>query len=278
MSQDILPSEPSYLEHFYRVLEKNTGIALDASKEYLVSFRLTLLAKKYGHADYAALLKYLFLHPVNSIHWECFEAMTTNETMFYRDIHPFDALKNTILPKLIAKKREVKELYIWCAASSTGQEPYSLAMLLKENFPELNSWNVYIKATDLSQAAVDKGRLGIYNQTEILRGLTDSQISRHFSKLTNGHYQLAEDIKKIVKFDCMNLVIEWPIMPKFDVILLRNVMIYFNHDTKLEVLKKLNMQLVDKDSVLMLGSSESILYEENFKVVQMDHVSYYQKK
>jgi len=267
-----------YIEHFFRLLEKNTGIALDMSKEYLVSSRLVSLAKRYGHSNYVELLKYLFLNPLNSIHQECFQAMTTNETMFFRDGYPFEALKTSILPRIIDQNKISKEIYIWCAASSTGQEPYSLVMMLKENFPVLNNWNIHIKATDLSLAAIEKSRSGIYNQSEIQRGLTESQINRYFMKLPNGHFKLTDDIKKYVKFDCMNLVDDWPILPKFDLILLRNVMIYFNQNTKLNILKKMHHQLSGKGSVLMLGSSESILYEETFQVVQLDRVSYYLKK
>jgi chemotaxis protein methyltransferase CheR len=236
------------------------------------------LAKKNGHENYIDLLKHLIFNPLNSIHMECFEAMTTNETMFFRDVYPFEVLKNNIVPSIMDQKKSSKEFYVWCAAASTGQEPYSLVILLKENFPELNNWNVYIKATDLSSEAIEKAKSGIYNTAEIQRGLTQAQIDRYFTKLPNGHFKLNEDIKKNVKFDCMNLVDDWPFLPRFDLILLRNIMIYFNQNTKLDILKKMNHQLLGTGSVLMLGSSESILYDETFQLVQLDRASYYLKK
>jgi len=277
MNQPSITSEPFNFQPFYKMLERYVGISIDSSKEYLVISRLTPIAKMHQFEDYAELLKFLEVNPVNDIHWKCFEAMTTNETMFFRDIHPFEALKSTILPELINAKRPLRELFVWCAAASTGQEPYSLAILLKENFPELNSWRLNIFATDISKSVVEKAQKGIYNQTELNRGLSEDQIRRYFKKLPNGNFEILEDFRKMIKFDFVNLIKPWPVMPKFDLILMRNVMIYFNQQTKGDLVKKIHSQLMDKNSILILGSSESILFVSTFQVTQLPKVSYYKK-
>ncbi len=266
------------VEHFFKLVEKNIGIDLDLAKTYLITSRLTHIVEQHGFDHHAQLLRHLVTSPVNDLHWQAFEAMTTNETSFFRDIHPFDALKKTILPALIEKCQETREINIWSAAASTGQEPYSIAILLREYFPELTKWKIQIWATDISQQALDKAVSGVYNPVEIMRGLSDSQISRHFTKLPNGHYQVIPDIRSMVQFRQMNLIQDWPLMPKFDLILMRNVLIYFNQETKAKIVKKLHAQLPHADAYLILGSSESILFDKSFKVVQLDRVSYYQKE
>jgi len=266
------------VEHFFKLVEKNIGIDLDLAKTYLITSRLTHIVEQHGFDHHAQLLRHLVTSPVNDLHWQAFEAMTTNETSFFRDIHPFDALKKTILPALIEKCQETREINIWSAAASTGQEPYSIAILLREYFPELTKWKIQIWATDISQQALDKAVSGVYNPVEIMRGLSDSQISRHFTKLPNGHYQVIPDIRSMVQFRQMNLIQDWPLMPKFDLILMRNVLIYFNQETKAKIVKKLHAQLPHADAYLILGSSESILFDKSFKAVQLDRVSYYQKE
>jgi chemotaxis protein methyltransferase CheR len=278
MTEDSASVAPHYLEYFYRILEKHTGIYLDHSKEYLVSSRLSVIARNRGFPDYGALLKHLFLSPIGHPHWECFEAMTTNETMFFRDVHPFESLKNHILPALIKKNSEEKKLHIWCAASSTGQEPYSLAMLIKEAFPDLASWTIRIRATDISESAIKKSMAGIYNETEMSRGLSAQQIQTHFTQLENGCWQRKPELKNNIVFERLNLVEEWPVPARYDLILLRNVLIYFKHETKLEVINKLYDHLADEGSVLMLGSSESLLYEDRLMMIKHDRISYYQKR
>ncbi len=277
MSEPLSQIESYNLQPFYKLLERHVGIALDSSKEYLVVARLTPIAKVNQFEDYIELLKFLEQNPVGDLHWTCFEALTTNETFFFRDVHPFEALRTHVLPDLIQAKRTLKELHIWSAAASTGQEPYSLAMLMKENFPELNSWKLNITATDISQSVLDKAKSGVYNQTELQRGLSADQIRRYFTRLPNGNYVIIDDLKKMIKFDTINLVQSWPVMPKFDLILMRNVMIYFNQATKIDLIKKVHRQLADKHSALMLGSSESILFDTTFQVVQLPKVSYYKK-
>jgi len=266
------------VENFFKLVEKHIGVNLDLGKSYLITSRLTHLIQQVGFDNHSQLLRHLVTSPVSALHWQAFEAMTTNETSFFRDIYPFDALKKTIFPALIERCQETREINIWSAAASTGQEPYSIAILLRENFPELAKWKIQIWATDISQQALDKAMLGIYNPVEIARGLSDSQISRHFTKLPNGHYQVLPELRSMVQFREMNLILDWPLMPKFDLILIRNVLIYFNQETKAKIVKKLQAQLPHTDAYLMLGSSESILFDKSFKAIQLDRVSYYQKE
>lgn len=278
MSVDANILDPLDVEQFFKLVEKNIGVDLDLEKTYLVSSRLTHIVKQRGFDNHAQLLRHLITSPVSDLHWQAFEAMTTNETSFFRDGNPFEVLHKSIFPALIESRQQERELNIWSAAASTGQEPYSIAILLREHFPELAKWNIQIWATDISEQALDKASLGIYNEAEMKRGLSEAQMSRHFTKLANGHYQIQDDLRSMVKFRQMNLIQDWPLMPKFDLILIRNVLIYFNQDTKARIIKKLHSRLSHSEACLMLGSSESILFDKSFKAIQLDRVSYYQKE
>ncbi len=262
---------------FFQMLEEHVGIALDYSKEYLVASRLAVIARANHFKDHHALIQHLLVNPIGILHHQSFQAMTTNETMFFRDKFPFDTLRTTIIPALIAKYRDTKTLAIWCAAASSGQEPYSLAILLRENFPELYYWKINFIATDISEPALKQARSGTYSETEMKRGLTDEQIKRYFKLLPNGQYEINAELRQMIRFESLNLVKDWPVMPKFDLILIRNVLIYFNAETKAKIFNKLRLQLVDDGGCLLLGSSESILYDQSFKVQQADRVSYYCK-
>jgi chemotaxis protein methyltransferase CheR len=150
--------------------------------------------------------------------------------------------------------------------------------LLREFFPELSGWKVRIVATDIAEQALEKASLGIYNQSEIQRGLSETQIERNFKKLPNGYYEINPDLRSMVQFKQMNLIQDWPLMPKFDLILIRNVLIYFNQVKKAQIVKRMYTQLLDSSSYLILGSSESIMFDQTYKMMQLDRVSYYQKR
>jgi chemotaxis protein methyltransferase CheR len=278
MSSDNDSLDQADVESFFSLVEKNIGVSLDATKAYLIHSRLSSIIAEHGFKGHSALLRFLITNPIGEIHWQAFEAMTTNETSFFRDIHPFEVLKTTILPDLIQKHRESREINIWSAASSTGQEPYSIAILLREFFPELSGWKVRIVATDIAEQALEKASAGIYNQSEIQRGLSETQIERNFKKLPNGYYEINPDLRSMVQFKQMNLIQDWPLMPKFDLILIRNVLIYFNQVKKAQIVKRMYTQLLDSSSYLILGSSESIMFDQTYKMMQLDRVSYYQKR
>ena len=266
------------VERFFGLVHKHIGLDLNLSKEYLIGARLTYLVQQGGFESHAHLLRYLTNHPVGELHWQAFEAMTTNETSFFRDGHPFDALREKIIPALLATRAHERKLNVWCAAASTGQEPYSVAMLLREHFPELLKWQIQIWAHDISKQALEEATGGIYNPSQISRGLTEAQKTRYFRLLPNGHSQILSEYRNMVRFAHMNLVQDWPLLPPFDLILMRNVLIYFDQNTKVQILKKLRAQLAHPDGCLLLGSSESLLFDPSFQAVQAGRVTYYQKR
>jgi chemotaxis protein methyltransferase CheR len=264
-----------YLPQFYAMLAEHIGISLDDTKQYLIESRLLPLSQKDGHPNVYSFIKELVQAPVGSLHWQAFEALTTNETSFFRDKHVFDGLQKNILPMLIANRKKEKTLYIWSSAVSAGQEAYSIAMLIRENFSELHDWSILIQATDISEAILDKARAGIYSSSEVKRGLDQQYLDKYFHKKVEG-YQIHPSIRAMVNFLPHNLVGSWPFYPKFDLIMLRNVLIYFNQDAKNKVLEKMHKQLHGQNGVLILGASESIYMNELYKTVPLEKISYYQ--
>ena len=263
--------------HFFKLLKDNLGIDLNADKEYLLVTRLTPLSRANNFADLSVYLKALCTSSISNMHVQAFEAMTTKETLFFRDAHPFEALKTVIFPAIIEAKQASKQINIWSAASSTGQEAYSLSMLLYDDFPQLRNWNLSILGTDISDFALNKAKSGIYSKLEVERGLTTKQIFDHFVKQKDNTYLLNDNIKSKVSFQPLNLNSGWMGMPKFDLILMRNVLIYFNQETKMNILKKVYPLLNENGGCLMLGASESILENNPFKQVNLPKVSYFTK-
>ena len=262
---------------FFKLLKDNLGIDLNPDKEYLLITRLTPLSRANDFENLSAYLKALCTNPMSNLHIQAFEAMTTKETLFFRDAHPFEALKTVIFPKIIEAKQITKQINIWSAASSTGQEAYSLSMLLHDEFPQLRNWNISILGTDISDFALNKARSGIYSKMEVERGLSTKQIFDHFVKQKDNTYVLNDTIKSKVSFQPLNLNSNWMGMPKFDLILMRNVLIYFNQDTKMSILKKVYPLLSENEGCLMLGASESILENNPFKQINLPKVSYFTK-
>jgi len=262
---------------FFKLLKDNLGIDLNPDKEYLLITRLTPLSRANDFENLSAYLKALCTNPMSDLHVQAFEAMTTKETLFFRDAHPFEALKTVIFPKIIEAKQITKQINVWSAASSTGQEAYSLSMLLHDEFPQLRNWNISILGTDISDFALNKARSGIYSKMEVERGLSTKQIFDHFVKQKDNTYVINEVIKSKVSFQPLNLNSNWMGMPKFDLILMRNVLIYFNQDTKMNILKKVYPLLSENEGCLMLGASESILENNPFRQINLPKVSYFTK-
>ena len=182
--------------------------------------------------------------------------MTTNETFFFRDKIPFDHLKETIFPALVQARASRRGLRIWCAASSSGQEPYSIAMIVKE-FAALSGWRVEIVATDLSQAVLEKSKAGIFSQFEVQRGLPIQMLVKYFTQ-TGELWQLNADIRAMVQHRQLNLLQDFSHLGTFDVIFCRNVLIYFDQDTKIGIFDRL-ARVLEPDGVLALGASESVV-------------------
>lgn len=249
------------------------GIVLESGKEYLVESRLGPLAKRGGYDSLEALVTAL-RRPDATLRRTVIEAMTTNETTFFRDIEPFEALRKHVIPALIAARSASRELRIWYGASSTGQEPYSVVMMLQEHFPELATWNVTHFATDINLEVLDRARLGKYNQIEMNRGLPVSYLVKYFEKC-GLEWQLKPAIRGKVKFDQMNLVKPWPSLPVFDIVMLRNVMIYFDIDAKRQILAKIRRQL-RPDGYLFLGGAETTMgLSEAFQRMPLDRAGCY---
>lgn len=238
---------------------RRSGIALDGGKAYLVDARLATVARKRGLKSATDLLvKARAAGPAGSELREAIvEAMTTNETSFFRDGLPFDAFVKHAIPDLLAERAADRRLNVWSAASSTGQEPYTLALLLREHFPQLSSWTVTLVASDLSHDVVAKAKAGRYSQLEIGRGMPPALLAKYFRK-DGDDYEVNADIKKMVDFRQINLLDPWPALPKFDVVIIRNVLIYFAQETKHKVLGRVR-GVMRPDGYLFLGAAETTL-------------------
>jgi chemotaxis protein methyltransferase CheR len=244
-------------DYIRQLVHQHAAIALEPNKGYLVESRLLPLARELGLATLADLVVQLRKTPFGKVHNQVVEAMTTNETSFFRDNHPFDVLRTEILPSLIQSRAATRSLSIWSAACSTGQEPYSIAMLLLEHFPQLKGWRIEIHATDLSQAVLDKAQRGEFTQLEVNRGLPAALLVKHFRR-SGLHWQLSPEIRNLVRFQRLNLISQWPALPTMDIVFIRNVLIYFNLDSKRDILRKVGRQMA-KDGTLFLGGAETTL-------------------
>jgi len=261
---------------FFASLEKHTGISLDINKKYLIDSRLSPIAKENGFKEVKDLLLHLNKNSLGGLHYKAFDALTTNETMFFRDPHVFEALRTKILPELIRARSKKKNLRIWSAASSTGQEAYSIAIMLSEMIPDLQDWDIQIVGTDFSERALNKAKEGVYNHFELSRGLDKHFAEKYFGPVrSDGTRQANSKIREIVKFSLINLVDSWPSLPYFDIVFLRNVLIYFTQDTKDKVLNRVSKLMGPADGILILGASEMIPLSTQFKMVQLEKISYY---
>ena len=246
---------PSDYDFLRKLLKERSGLDLSADKQYLVESRLIPLARRSGMPGIAELVAKI-KGGADALTSEVVEAMTTNETFFFRDKIPFDHLRQTILPALLQARAGRRALRIWCAASSTGQEPYSVAMCVKE-FAGLAGWRVEIVATDLSQEVLEKSKAGIYSQFEVQRGLPIQKLVKHFTQI-GELWQLNADIRAMVQHRQLNLLQDLSHLGTFDVIFCRNVLIYFDQDTKAGVFGRL-ARMLDTDGVLLLGAAESVV-------------------
>ncbi|QWG14230.1 protein-glutamate O-methyltransferase CheR [Bradyrhizobium sediminis] len=246
---------PLDYEFLRKLLKERSGLDLSADKQYLVESRLVPLARRTGLPGIPELVARL-RGGADRLTSEVVEAMTTNETFFFRDKIPFDHLKEAVLPALVQARASRRALRIWCAASSTGQEPYSIAMCVKE-FAGLTGWRVEIVATDLSQEVLEKSKAGIYSQFEVQRGLPIQMLVEYF-KQTGELWQLNADIRGMVQHYQLNLLQDFSHLGTFDVIFCRNVLIYFDHDTKTGIFDRL-ARMLEPDGVLALGAAESVV-------------------
>jgi chemotaxis protein methyltransferase CheR len=238
-----------------RLLREQSGISLEAGKEYLVETRLAPVLHELNLPSIGDLIAQLRSRGGIELSRQIVEALVTNETSFFRDSIPFEELRQSVIPDLMERRRAQRRLNIWCAASSTGQEPYSLALLFREHFPELAGWTVTLLASDISRQSLGRARSALYNQVEATRGLPDSFRTKYFEQ-QGTNWQLRRSVTRLVNFQEINLAGAWPALPRMDLILVRNVMIYFDVETKKSILSKMTRLLVP-DGYLLLGGSET---------------------
>lgn len=246
---------PLDYDYLRKCLKTRSGLVLSADKQYLVESRLLPVARKAGLASLGDLVSALKAAPENALTTAVVEAMTTNESFFFRDKIPFEHFRSTIMPALLAARKTSRRIRIWCAAASTGQEPYSLAMSLKQMERELAGWRIDIVATDLSNEVLEKARNGIYSQFEVQRGLPIQLLIKHFTQI-GDLWQIAPDIRAMVRYRQLNLLSDFSELGVFDVVFCRNVLIYFDQPTKIEVLDRLS-RLMTGDGYLVLGAAET---------------------
>lgn len=247
----------SQFDYLRDLVRKESAIVLEAGKEYLVESRLAPIVRREGLSSVGDLVARLVATPGASLRNQVVDAMTTNETSFFRDVHPWQALKQDILPDLFTSRASTKRLSIWCAASSSGQEPYSLAMLLKDDFPnEVSTWDIRITATDLSDSMVKRCKEGLFSQLEVNRGLPAAMMMRYFRR-EGTEWRIDESLRKLVDVRIANLVVpsSLPQMGGIDLVMIRNVLIYFDDATKTKILTDIRSRM-KKDGYLLLGSSE----------------------
>lgn len=264
---------------FRAFLEDASGIMLGDSKQYLISNRLTRLINQYKLSGYAELNDCLRENRVKGLREAVVDAMTTNETMWFRDIYPYDALKNFLLPEL-SKERE-RATRIWSAACSYGQEPYSISMLVQEHMlfnPGTFPLGVEILATDISSPVLTEAKQGCYNNASINRGMSEERKQRFFKQNSEGCWQITDQIRDRVQFRELNLQEGFASMGKFDLIFCRNVLIYFSHELKADILTRM-AQSLNPGGYLVLGSSEAPnRYTDAFDMVRTDNCMVYQLK
>jgi chemotaxis protein methyltransferase CheR len=244
-------------EFLRKLLKERSGLDLSSDKQYLVESRLVPLARKAGLPGITELAQKMKAGGAEPLVAEVVEAMTTNETFFFRDKMPFEHLKDTMLPAILQARSARRSLRIWCAASSTGQEPYSIAMCLKGLSPALAGWKVDIVATDLSQGVLEKSRAGIFSQFEVQRGLPIQLLVQHFTQV-GDMWQLNPDIRSMVQHRQLNLLHDFSHLGTFDIIFCRNVLIYFDQDTKTGIFERL-AKVIEPDGFLVLGAAESVV-------------------
>jgi chemotaxis protein methyltransferase CheR len=248
------PDDFSWLR---KLLKDRSGLVLAPEKQYLAESRLLPLARKHGMTTLAELVTRLKGPQALPLVSEVVDAMTTNETFFFRDKIPFEHVRDTIMPALIEARAREKRIRIWCTAASTGQEPYSIAMTLKAMNARLAGYTVQIVATDLNQAVLQRAREGIYSQFEVQRGLPIQQLVKFFSQ-EGERWQVAPEIRDMVQFRTLNLLNDFRSLGSFDLVLCRNVLIYFDQPTKIDVLTRIARQIPD-DGYLVLGAAETVV-------------------
>jgi len=251
-----MPITTADFDYVRAQVRQRSAIVLEPGKEYLVESRLGALARSLGMESVGALVSDLQRGKPGLME-KVVEAMTTNETSFFRDLRPFDALRTEIVPQLIERRKATRTLDIWSAACSSGQEPYTIAMTLREHFPELASWTIRILGTDLSTEILAQAKEGNYSQIEVNRGLPSKLLVKYFEH-QGTRWVVKDELRKQIDYRPMNLVAPWPVMRPMDIVFVRNVLIYFDVDTKRQILDNVK-RVLKPDGFLFLGAAETTM-------------------
>ncbi|WP_376801832.1 CheR family methyltransferase [Candidatus Raskinella chloraquaticus] len=244
-------------EFLRRFLKDRSGLVLTPDKQYLIESRLMPVARRHNLKGLSEIVLLLGKPGNDALAVEVTEAMTTNESFFFRDKVPFDHFQQVMLPALTPARQSQKRLRIWCAAASTGQEPYSLAMILNELAARYAGWRIEITGTDLSREVLEKAKAGVYTQFEVQRGLPVQLMLKYFEQ--NGDtWRLSQNIRSMVKYQTFNLLDSFSSMGQFDIIFCRNVLIYFDNDAKIDIMNRMAKQLAP-DGFFVLGAAETVV-------------------
>ena len=248
---------PHDYDFLRKCLKQRSGLVLSADKQYLVESRLLPVARKAGLGSLGELVATLKRGNAEALMIAVVEAMMTNELFFFRDKTPFENFRSAVMPALLAARQHSRTIRIWCTAAAAGQEPYSLAMALKEMGPKIEGWRIEVIATDLSNDVLEKARQGIYSQFEVQRGLPIQLLIKYFSQVGDV-WQIAPEIRAMVKYRQFNLLSDFYHLGAFDLIFCRNVLIYFDQETKVGVLNRLS-EIIAGDGYLVLGAAETVV-------------------
>jgi chemotaxis protein methyltransferase CheR len=263
--------EFAYLQQF---MAQHSAVVLEEGKSYLAESRLTPLAYREGMDSVQELLTHIRHHSFSDLHRKVLDAMMNNETWFFRDHLPFEALRRVIIPELMADRATTRRLNFWSAASSSGQEAYSIAMTIAEEFGGLPGWTISILGTDVSSAILERARAGRYSQLEINRGLPAKYLMKYFTR-EGADWVLCPQIRSMVEFRELNLTRPWSTLPKFDSVFFRNVMIYFEVEKKREIFGRL-VSAMKPDGYLLLGAAETTYgLSDSFARITWDKTAYY---
>lgn len=270
----ITPSDFAFVRD---LVHRESAIVLPPGKEYLVTSRLMPIVRRRGDRDLASLLRELRAGRCRRLRAEVVAALATNETSFFRDAHPFEAIRTTVLPELVAARAEQRSLSLWSAAASSGQEAYSLAMLVSDVLSDRPGWSAEVLGTDLSEAMLDRARDGVYTPLEVARGLPPERLARHLEPYGTG-YRVRQGLRDLVRTRPLNLAGPWPALPRMDVVLLRNVLIYFDVPTRRRVLARVR-QVLAPDGYLFLGGAETTMdVDDGFDRVRVGEATAYRPR
>jgi chemotaxis protein methyltransferase CheR len=272
------PISAGDFDYIRGLVREHAAITLDESKVYLVNARLLPVARDGGLRAVPDLIRRLRSRPFGDLHVQAVEAIVTTETSFFRDFHPFEALRQEVIPEIMARSRGGnRSLTVWSAGCSSGQEPYSIAMMLRESFPELLSWNTRIFASDVSRAMLDRSKAGSFSQTEVNRGLPASMLVKYFRQ-SGTSWRITDEIRSMVSFFRHNLARDTHRLPPVDILCMRNVLIYFDVTTKRKVLDRVR-RLLRPGGILMLGTAETTLnLDERYERIRIGRAVFYRGK